>query len=81
MDIAYWAAMTLMFAKVWRMASLEMLNLLAMVVIGSMWVVTLTPAFIVISGSTFHPRFLIASISGWYLFVLFVMVCSKNLSL
>lgn len=58
-----------------------MSNLSMRVVIGSMYVVAFALTVIIMIESTFHPRFLLLSSSGLYLYVLFIMVCSENLSL
>ena len=46
-----------------------------------MWDVALAPAVITISGSTFHPLFLMLSFSAWYFPSFKIIVSGENLSL
>ena len=57
------------------------LNFVSIIFIEGMWRVALALAVITISGSTFHPLFLMLSISVWYFSSFRVVVSRENLSL
>ena len=81
MDIAYCMAMVLMFLKVLRMDDIGSLNLSSSNFIDGMCVVALAHVVITMSGSIFHPRAAMFSISGFYLLALASSVSGENLSL
>ena len=78
--MAYCMAM-LIFFKVFRMDGIGSLNLSSSSFIDGMCVAALAPAVITMSGSIFHPRATMFSISGLYLLALASSVSGENLSL
>ena len=79
--MAYCMAMVLIFLKVFRMDGIGSLNLSSSNFIDGMCVAALAPAVITMSGSIFHPRATMFSISGLYLLALASSVSGENLSL
>ena len=63
----------IVFSRIW--------NVVVIFFINGVWVVPLAPAVITMSGSTVHPRSLMSSISGWYFWILLLIVSWENLSL
>jgi hypothetical protein len=74
-------AMVLISLNVCLIVVIGILKLVSRSVIEGMCVVPLAPAVMTMSGSTFHPKFLISFIRGWYFWILFVIVSCRNLSL
>ena len=73
--------MVLISLNVCLMLVFGILNFVSRVFIDSMCVVPLAPAIMTMSGSTFHPKFLMLSRRGWYLWILISIVSCGNLSL
>ena len=65
-DIAWCIAMVLISLKMFLIDGSRILNFSSIISIKGMWDVALALAVITISGSTFHPLFLMLSISAWY---------------
>jgi hypothetical protein len=70
-----------MASNVFLTVCYEIWNVVVICCIDGVWVVPLAPAVITMSGSTVHPRSLMSSISGWYFWVLLLIVSWGNLSL
>ena len=79
--MAYCMAMVLIFLKVFRMDDIGNLNLSSSNFIDGMCVAALAPAVITMSGSIFHRRATMFSISGLYLLALVSSVSGENLLL
>ena len=79
--MAYCMATVLIFLKVFRMDGIGSLNLSSSNFIDGMCVAALAPAVITMSGSVFHPRAAMFSISGLYFLSLASSVSGENLSL
>ena len=79
--MAYFIAIVLMFLKAFLMVGIGILNLFSSDFIDGMCVVALTPAVIIIRGSTFHPLATILSINGMYLLFFASSVSGENLEL
>ena len=71
--------MVLISLKVSLIDGSRILNFSSIIFIEGMWNVALALAVITISGSTFHPLFLMLSISAWYFPSFRVIVSGKNL--
>ena len=80
-DPAYCMAMVFITLNVCFIDVSHMLNFVSSCFIEGACVVPLAPAVMTMSGSTFQPRSLMSSISGWYFRILLFMVSWENLSL
>jgi len=80
-DPAYCMAMIFISLNVCLIVDSGSLNCVCRSFIEGTCVVPLTPAVMTMSGSTFHPRLVMLSISGWYFCFLFSIAFSGNLSL
>ena len=79
--MVYCMVMVLMYLKVFRMDGIGSLNLSSSSFIDGMCAAALAPAVIIMSGSIFHPRATMFSISGLYLLALASSVSGENISL
>ena len=80
-ELAYCMAIVFIALNVFLTLFSEILNDCSSCFIDGMCVVPLAPAVMTISGSTFHPCWVMSLISGWYFRVLLSIVSCENLSL
>jgi hypothetical protein len=79
-ELAYCIAIVFISLNVWSILFLGILNVCSICFIDGACVVPLAPAVMTMSGSIFHPCWVMALISGWYLRVLLFIVSCENLS-